>query len=84
MLTVRKSGANEYARGNYTVSDDVSLAVARHSGGAAATATDSDCSAAVSEALMHETLTVLCVALTFVAPQTCSWKRFRTVSNTEQ
>jgi uncharacterized protein with FMN-binding domain len=29
MTTIRKSGATEYARGNYTASDDISLAVAR-------------------------------------------------------
>jgi hypothetical protein len=75
MLTVRKSGANEYARGNCTVSGDVSLAMARHSGGAAATATESNCSAAVPEVLMRETPTVVCVALLFVAPLTRSWKR---------
>jgi len=72
MLTVPKSGANEYARRNCTVSDDVSLAVASHSGGAAATATVSDCRAAVSEALMRETPNVHCVALLFVAPLTGS------------
>jgi hypothetical protein len=47
MLTDRKSSANEYARVNRTVSDVLSLAVARHSGGAASTATENDCSAAV-------------------------------------
>jgi len=53
MLNVRKIDGNEHARGNFTVSDDVSLAAARHRGGAAAKATMSDCSAADSEALMH-------------------------------
>jgi len=59
MLIFFKSDANEHARGNCTVSDDVSLAVARHSGGATTTATESDCSAAVSEALMRETPTTV-------------------------
>jgi hypothetical protein len=79
MLTVRKSGAREHARGNCTVSDDVSPAVARQNGGAAATATESGRSAVVSEGLMRETPTVLRVALLFVAPL-----GFRTASNTQQ
>ena len=65
----------KYAHGNCTVSYAVSLAVARHSSGAAETATESDCSAPVSEALMRETPTVLSVALLFVPPLTRSWKR---------